>query len=480
MELVSKKIEENKKFVLDSFQNSSDLIHYEFEAGDYTKILIFYIEGFIDRNLLDRDIVKPLIHNKENKDIKKIISISSLSEVGEIDEVINKITDGNVAIFFDGKTTAYLANLKNWEKRSIQEAQAEAVVRGPKEGFVEDISSNRNLLRKKIKSNNLVFEDYTLGKQTNTKVSIAYINGIVNEDVLNEVRKRINNIGTDAILESGYIEQYIEDNKVSILSTIGNTQKPDVVAGKILEGRVAIFCDGSPHVLTVPKLFLENIQTSEDYYIRPHFASFLRFIRMLSLVLTIILPGFYVALQLFHQEMIPTVLLVSMAESREGVPFPTAIEAFLMIIMLELIKESGVRLPKAVGSAVSIVGALVLGQAAVQARIVSAPMVIVVAVTAIAEFTVPPLTELLILYRLIILFLGAFAGLYGVTCGLVVLIVHGLSLKSFGVSYGYPISPRDKEGLKDFIIRFPLCSFIFRPKAIEKTNMVRNIKPREK
>ena len=478
--MVSKKIEENKKFVLDSFQNSSDLIHYEFEAGDNTKILIFYIEGFIDRNLLDRDIVKPLIHNKENKDIKKIISISSLSESGEIDEVISKITDGNVAIFFNGKTIAYLANLKNWEKRSIEEPQAEAVVRGPKEGFVEDISSNRNLLRKKIKSNNLVFEDYTVGKQTNTTISIAYINGIVNEDVLNEVRKRINSIDTDAILESGYIEQYIEDNKASMLPTIGNTQKPDVAAGKILEGRVAIFCDGSPHVLTVPKLFLENIQTGEDYYIRPHFASFLRTIRMFSLFLAIVLPGFYVALQTFHQEMIPTVLLVSMAEAREGVPFPAAIEAFLMIIMLELIKESGVRLPRAVGSAVSIVGALVLGQAAVQAGIVSAPMVIVIAVTAIAEFTVPPLTELLILYRLIILFLGAFAGLYGVTCGLVALIVQGLSLNSFGVSYGYPISPIDKTGLKDFVIRFPLWSFIFRPKAIEKTNMVRHRNTRKK
>lgn len=336
------------------------------------------------------------------------------------------------------------------------------------------------MLRKKIKSNNLVFEDYTVGKQTNTTISIAYINGIVNEDVLNEVRKRINSIDTDAILESGYIEQYIEDNKASMLPTIGNTQKPDVAAGKILEGRVAIFCDGSPHVLTVPKLFLENIQTSEDYYIRPHFASFLRTIRMFSLFLAIVLPGFYVALQTFHQEMIPTVLLVSMAEAREGVPFPAAIEAFLMIIMLELIKESGVRLPRAVGSAVSIVGALVLGQAAVQAGIVSAPMVIVIAVTAIAEFTVPPLTELLILYRLIILFLGAFAGLYGVTCGLVALIVQGLSLNSFGVSYGYPISPIDKTGLKDFVIRFPLWSFIFRPKAIEKTNMVRHRNTRKK
>lgn len=478
--MISKRVEDNKTFVLDSFNNTSDLIHYEFETNDNKKVIIFYIEGFIDRDLLDRDIVKPMISNKENRDIKKIISISNLSEVYEIKEVINKISEGNVAIFINGNSIAYLVDLKKWEKRSIEEPLAESVVRGPKEGFVEDISSNRNLLRKKIKSNNLVFEDYVIGEQTRTKVSIAYVNGIVNEDVLNEVRKRLNNIDTDAILESGYIEQYIEDNKASMFPTIGNTQKPDVVAGKILEGRVAIFCDGSPHVLTVPRLFIENIQTSEDYYIRPHYATFLRSIRIFSLFLTILLPGVYVALQIFHQEMIPTVLLVSMAGAREGVPLPAAIEAFLMIIMLELIKESGIRLPRAVGSAVSIVGALVLGQAAVQAGIVSAPMVIVIAVTAIAEFTVSPLIELLILHRLVILFLGAFAGLYGVTCGLVALIVGGLSLNSFGVSYGYPIAPIGKKGLKDFVIRFPLSSFIFRPKGIEKTNMVRHTSRRKK
>ncbi len=298
------------------------------------------------------------------------------------------------------------------KKRSIEEPQAEAVVRGPKEGFIEDISTNKAMLRRRIRSSDLVFEDYIIGKQTKTKISIAYLQGIVNEDVLNGVKNRIGKINIDGILESGYIQQLIEDNPESLVSTIADTQKPDVVVGKILEGRVAVFCDGTPHVLTMPKVFIEDIQTSEDYYLRPYFATFLRGLRVFSLFLSIVLPGLYVALQTFHQEMIPTVLLITMAGAREGVPFPAIVEAFLMTLMLELIKESGIRLPRAVGSAVSIVGALVLGQAAVEAGIVSAPMVIVVAATAIAEFAVPSLTEAVIIYRFILILLGGFMGLY--------------------------------------------------------------------
>ena len=249
-------------------------------------------------------------------------------------------------------------------------------------------------------------------------------------------------------MESGYIEQLIEANPSSLISTIGNTQKPDVVAGKILEGRVAVFCDGTPHVLTMPKLFVEDIQASEDYYTRPFYATFLRWLRIFSLFLSLVLPGLYVALQTFHQEMIPTVLLITMAGAREGVPFPAAIEAFLMTLMLDLIKESGTRLPKAVGSAVSIVGALVLGQAAVEAGIVSAPMVIIVAATAIAEFAVPALSESIIIYRFILILLGGFMGLYAITCGLIVIIIRIISLDSFGISYGFPFALVTNKGLK--------------------------------
>ena len=479
--LISKKIDINKQEIINIFNNTSDLIIYEFETESNIKMMICYIEGFIDRNLLDRDILKPVILNLETpKDIKKIIYVSSMKEVDLVQEVADKMTYGNVAIFINGINKSYIINLNQWEKRAIEEPQAEAVVRGPKEGFIEDISVNKAMLRRRIRNNDLVFEDHIIGKQTKTKISIAYIQVIVNEQILKEVKKRIENIDIDGVLESGYIEQLIEDNPYSLISTIGDTQKPDVVAGKLLEGRVAVFCDGTPHVLTMPKFFIEDIQTSEDYYARTYYATFLRFLRVFSLLLSIVLPGLYVALQTFHQEMIPTVLLITMAGAREGVPFPAIIEAFLMTLMLELIKESGIRLPRAVGSAVSIVGALVLGQAAVEAGIVSAPMVIVVAATAIAEFAVPSLTEGIILYRLILILLGGFMGLYAMTCGLIVIIVQIISLNSFGVPYGFPLAPGNKQGLKDSIIRFPLWTLIFRPKILVKRNMIRQRNIRKK
>ena len=479
--LISKKLKLNKEKIENAFNNTSDLVIYEFESHSNIKMMVCYIEGFIDRSLLDRDILKPMILNLDTpKDIKKIIYVSGMEELSLIQEVVDQMNYGSVAIFIDGFNKSYIINLNKWEKRSIEEPQAEAVVRGPKEGFIEDISTNKVMLRRKIRSNDLVFEDHTIGKQTKTKISIAYISGIVNLDILEEVKNRIERIDIDGILESGYIEQLIEDNPTSLISTVSDTQKPDVVAGKLLEGRIAIFCDGTPHVLTIPKLFIEDIQASEDYYARPFYATFLRFLRIFSLFLSIILPGLYVALQTFHQEMIPTVLLITMAGAREGVPFPAVIEAFFMTLMLELIKESGIRLPRAVGSAVSIVGALVLGQAAVEAGIVSAPMVIIVAATAIAEFAVPSLTEGIILYRFILILLGGFMGLYAMTCGLIIIIVQVISLDSFGVPYGFPLAPSNKQGLKDSVVRFPLRKLMFRPKFLEKRNLIRQRDIRKK
>lgn len=479
--MISKDIYINREMLLEEFNNTSDLIVYEFETNSNLKILMSYLDGFIDKNILDRDVMKPIITDLKNySDLKKIIFVSDIKELETQEDVVKQIVSGNLLLFIQGCKQCFSLDLKHWEKRAIEEADSEAVVRGPKESFIEDISTNKMLLRRKIRNSNLVFEDYTLGEQTETGISIAYIQHIVNDDILNKVKRRIQDINTDSILESGYIEQFIEDSSSSILPTIGNTQKPDIVAGKILEGRVAIFCDGTPHVLIIPRLFIENIQVSEDYYSRTYIATFLRMLRFFALFLGILLPGLYVALQTFHQEMIPTVLLITMAGAREGVPLPSVLEALLMTVMLELIKESGVRLPKAVGSAVSIVGALVLGQAAVEGGIVSAPMVIVIAITAIAEFAVPALTEVMILYRLFLIVLGGFMGLYGITCGLVVIIIGAVSLDPFGIPYGYPIAPSDKTGLRDFIIRFPLWSMKKRPNLLGKGNKIRQRNVRKK
>lgn len=480
---VSEKLEDNKRFLVGSFKNSSDVIYYEFQVYSGTAALLVYIDGLVDKETLNRDVVDHILIKSKEYDfeekywglekLKSLIHVANIKETKMMSEVIGAILDGDTAMFFEGSGTAFIIDSKGWDKRAVAEPDTEAVVRGPREGYIESIRVNTALLRRKIKNTNLVFEGLKLGKQTKTDIDIAYIDGIVNQEVLEEVRIRLNKIDTDSILESGYIEQYIEDSPFSPLATVGNTQKPDITAAKLLEGRVAIFCDGTPHVLTVPNLFVEGIQSPEDYYSRPYIASFLRLIRLLSFAISILLPAFYVALSTYHQEMIPTVLLISMAGAREGIPLPALAEALLMELMFELLRESGIRLPRPIGSTISIVGALVIGEAAVNAGLVSAPMVIVVAITAIASFIVPALTEAVTIYRFILLFLGGIMGLYGITCGVFVMTVHAVALRSFGVPYTSPMAPLNLAGMKDYGLRFPLWSMITRPGSIVKNNKKR-------
>jgi len=479
IQVISKSISENKKRLIDKFNNTSDFVTYEFQNLSKIKMMICYIEGFIDRNILDRDILESLILNLKNrKDIREFIMTSKINEVYAIDEVVNEILYGKAVLLVEGEKIGYALELNKWDKRAVEQPQSESVVRGPKEGFIEDISVNKVLLRRKIRNNNLVFEDLRLGKQTQTTVSLAYIRGIVNEEVLKELKTRLDRIDTDAILESADIEELIEENPKSLIETVTNTEKPDIVAAKILEGRIAIFIDGTPHVLIVPRLFIEGIMSSEDYYIRSYFSSFLRILRTIALLITIYLPGAFVALQLYHQEMIPTVLLISAAGAREGVPLPVTVEVLLMIITLELTKESGLRLPKNVGSTVSIVGTLVLGQAAVQAGLVSALTVILISITALSEFIIPQLVHGIVIYRLIVTLCGGFFGVFGVTCAFLIITMQIVSLESFGVPFAWPIAPINKTGLKDTFIRVHRKHLIYRPKAIAKRNVRRRIPPK--
>jgi spore germination protein KA len=281
-------------------------------------------------------------------------------------------------------------------------------------------------------------------------------------------------------LESGYIQQYIEDNPLSPLSTIFNSQKPDVIASKLLEGRVAIICDGTPHVLSVPGFFIENLQTSEDYYIRPILATLLRLLRISAFFISVLLPSLYVALQTFHPEMIPTILLMRMSGEMEDIPFPAFAEALFMMLAFELLRESGTRLPRPVGSAVSIVGALIIGEGAVNAGLVSSTMVIVIAITAVSGFIIPALNETVTLYRFILLTLGSAMGLYGITCGIFVMVTHAISLRSFGVPYTSPLAPFNEGAIKDFFTRFPLWSMKKRPPEVAKINQRRQGNTRKK
>ena len=308
--------------------------------------------SMIKKENFDTNVLKPFVlstgkinsSNNSKIDIKSLFPVAGVKELTTLSQAAEQLLHAASIIFIDGIDTAFSIPPSDMKRREISEPETEKVVRGPKEGFVENIATNRLLIREKIKNPNLVFNNMTIGRQTNTIISICYIKGIVNQNVLKEVRRRLSNIDTDSILESGYLEQFIEDAPMSLLATVGNSEKPDIIAGKLLEGRVAILCDGTPNVLTVPFLFVENLQSSEDYYSRLYISSMLRILRVIALWISLFLAPIYVAIETYHQEMIPTVLLTTMMGASSHIPLPAFVEATLMLLMFQLLRESGTRL----------------------------------------------------------------------------------------------------------------------------------------
>jgi spore germination protein KA len=476
---LAKKISDNIHAIKTQTFQSNDVVVREFSIGcnpAYNAAIVF-IDGLANVKIINDDIIKSLMFNSicyEELDKhldnlidyieKSLISVNEVKTVDTISDAINGFLNGDVLLFIDGIDKAIIINSKGWDKRSVSEPAGESVVRGPRESFIENLRTNTSLIRRKIKHPALTIESMIVGKKTRTNISIAYISGVAKAEVVAEVKKRIKAIDTDSILESGYIEQFIEDSPGSIFATIGFTEKPDVAAAKILEGRVAVVVDGTPFVLTMPYLFLESFQAAEDYYFRPYFATLLRFIRIIGFAITILAPAFYVAVTTYHQELIPTELLITMASAREGVPFPAFVESLVMIIVFEILREAGIRLPRPVGQALSIVGALVIGESAVAAGLIGAPMVIVVAITAVSGFVVPNQADAAAVLRLILLALGASFGGFGMTIGMLGTLVHMSSLESFGFPYLSPTVPFDISDSKDAIIRAPLWMMLSRPK----------------
>lgn len=390
-------------------------------------------------------------------------------------ECIDSISNGNPILLFDGFDEAFSLGLVKFEKRSIEEPEAETSIRGPREGFTESIGINTSLIRRIIKDPSLKIKNINIGKYTNTKVSIFYIKGLVDNTLIEEIENRLNRIDIDGVLESGYIEQFIEDNPYSPFPQLLYTERPDVVSANLLEGRAALMIEGTPFSLIAPVSFFSLFQSQEDYYERFWIGTFIRILRFLFLIVSLFLPSVYVAITTYHQEMVPTDLLLSIASSKEGVPFPALVEAIMMEIAFEALREAGIRLPKQVGSAVSIVGALVIGQAAVQAGIVSAPMIIVVSITGIASFMIPRYSIGLAirLLRFPIIILAGSLGLIGVMLAFILLIIHLSTLRSFGVPYLSPIDTLQENPLKDTLIRSPLWKMSKRPHLTGKFNATR-------
>ncbi|SDZ67671.1 spore germination protein KA [Evansella caseinilytica] len=477
--LLSRQLAHNVERLMQVFGASNDIVLREFSFGHEGKMqgAVLYVEGLANKLLINESLIKPLmydIHIFEGRlevttleAVKScMISLGGVEEATTLESVVDACLSGDAVLIIQGFEKALVLNTKGWEDRGVEEPKTESVVRGPREGFTENLRINTSLLRRKIKNPNLTLEPLKIGKKTKTDVCMMYLKGVVNPRLVEEIRRRLNRIDTDAIMESGYIEQFIEDAPHSIFPTVANSEKPDVVAAKILEGRAAIIVDGTPFVLTVPMLFIENFQSAEDYYSRPYFASLIRMLRFGCYGITILAPAIYVALTTFHQELIPTPLLFTLASSREGVPFPAMLEALVMLVAFEILREAGIRLPRPVGSAISIVGALIIGESAVAAGLIGAPMVIVVALTAVSSFVVPAQTDSESILRYIFLFLAGVMGGFGVAVGMLGLFIHLAGLRSFGAPYLSPLAPLSVHDQKDVFIRAPLWAMLTRPRAI--------------
>ncbi|MFC5451250.1 spore germination protein [Paenibacillus aestuarii] len=430
------------------FHNCADIVFRPLTLADHSQILLVYIEELTDSDKLEQIISACMIRRDFDR-------LTQYTVVQQVPEIVAKVLKGSTAIFVDGKPFAYLADLANFKQRAINEPSNEASIRGPREGFTEDLRTNLSMVRRKISHPKLKFEMHQAGELTNTEFVLAYIEDEAKPELIQEVRRRLQAFRSNQLLDSGYIEECIEDKTFSLFPQIQNTERPDTVSASLLAGRVAIIVDGSPNALLLPMTFWSGFQAAEDHYERFLYVSAVRIIRILLAIMSCLLPSVYVALTTFHPQMIPLNLMLSISVSREGIPFPTVIETLLMELMFEGLREAGLRLPKAIGSAVSIVGALVIGEAAVQAGFISAPIVMIVAGTGIASFAFPNYS-LALPFRILrfpLLILGGFLGLYGVAIGVMFVLIHLMTLKSFGVPYLKPIAPIGKKFWKDTLIR---------------------------
>ncbi|MCR8849260.1 spore germination protein [Rossellomorea sp. SC111] len=466
--------------------HSSDVIVRHLNMGKNSDIetAIVYVEGIVDNQSIQEFLLQSMMKDDHKEELNEqdaldlisddMMTVGNVSSFDTWDDLFSSLMAGDTLVLVDGIGKALSACTKGGEQRSISESTTQMVVRGPKGAFTESIWTNTAMIRRIIKTPDLWMETLKVGRITKTDVTLMYIQGIANDQVIEEIRQRIKKIDIDSILESGYIEQLIEDQTMTPFPTIFNTERPDVVAGNLLEGRIAIFVDGTPFVLIAPALFIQFFQSAEDYYSRFDIATSIRLLRILMFTISLIAPASFVAVTTFHQEMVPTTLIVAIAAQREAVPFPAFVEALLMEITFEILREAGIRLPKAIGSAVSIVGALVIGQAAVQASIVSPAMVIIVSITAIASFATPSF-DMAISARLIrfLFMIGAATfGFYGMILIFLMMVVHLCSLRSFGVPYMAPFAPFIPVNNKDTFVRLPWWTLKQRPRLMS-ANTVR-------
>lgn len=442
------------------FENCGDFNIRKVFSGEK----LFYLANlgaFSGRDYISENILKQIVSSKvtleENEDMLGIVTTSEVKEVNSVDELSQTLLAGFAVVFSDipEGVSAYACMARNDPGRSVSEPESEKVVRGPREGFTEKAEDNTALIRKRLRTADLKIINLQIGKTATANVRVLYLEGVADKKLVDEIIKRLENMDLPTVMDSGYLEQLLTDGKPKLFTEVGNSEKPDKVAAKISSGRVAVICDGSPVVLTVPYLFVESLQSAEDYLKTPYYATFIRIIRFISLLVSLYLPAFYIAVMEHHKNAIPFKLYTAMTEKRSDIPFSLFGELIVILIIFEFIREVGVRMPGSVGSAVSIVGGLILGDAAISAGISSAPVIMVASLTAICTFIVPPFMNSTVLVRFVNIFLARMFGIVGIAVSASFMLAHLAGKKSFGVPYMMPFSTPDSGNSQDALVMNP-------------------------
>lgn len=465
------------------FATSPDVIIRRFKIGSSREAALVYIDGLVEKERIEEGILRPLLEDVDKTEKTSIKNLSGYVQskltTGEIknetavSSVIGSILSGDTVLLVDGMNEALLIEARGGKSRPIKEPDREVVIKGSHVGFIESLGTNIALLRRKVRDPKLTLEIIRLGRRTRTEVAIAYLKGIASPGLVEEIRKRLKRIDNDAILDSGPIEEFIQDNPLSPFPTTAYTERPDVVAAKILEGRAAILIDGTPVALTVPMLFMERFQRPDDYNFNFYYASIIRWLRFTAYLITVLAPALYVALFSYHPELIPTPLLINMAAAAEGTPFPAIAEALGMGVIVELLREAGRWMTGSAGPIVNVLGLLVIGQALISSGLVGAPFVIVVAVTLVTSLVVPTQEDINPLLRIFFVLLSGVLGLYGLILGFIIIYIHLAFLRSFGAPYLAPITPWNPDDAQDILVRAPWWAMRSRPTLIGREDRTR-------
>ncbi len=462
---------------------SEDILSYKFLTADGVACALFYADGIVNKQLLGDLVARPLsklsLKKEGGKDglnedvIEKNALFPELKKANCYADAVQEILDGNSLLFVDGLAVGYVVGAKLIPSRAIAEPPTDVAIKGPREGFIEDIKTNMALIRKRLKTPALRFETLRVGKQSETAVSICWLEGISNPAVKEALKEKIQKIQVDNIPDSSYIAAFISPKKHSIFRSVGTTEKPDIFTAKIAEGRVGILVDGSPIALTAPYALNEDVQSSEDYFVSPFMATIVRLLRFCSAIVAVLLPALYVSAQLFKMQLLPLSLTLTIASSVRELPLSPSMEMFTVLLLLEILKEASIRMPKYVGMSLSVVGALVLGETAVSAGFLSTPAIIVVAFSGICLYTVPNFVETGSVLRWLFLLVAGSVGPFGIVLLLGFTLYYLLSYDGFGLPLLAPFSPLIPHDLRDTVVKYDMESLTKRPKMLQSQNETR-------